>query len=113
MPFINVKTNAKLTAEQAEAMKAQIGEAITTIPGKTEGWLMVGFEDGYQLYFRGTPEPAAMVTVSVFGSPSAEVTDALTGELTAILNKTLGVPSDRIYVSYMMTNHWGWNGSNF
>ncbi|MBQ6039484.1 MAG: hypothetical protein K5705_14170 [Oscillospiraceae bacterium] len=113
MPFINVKTNAKLTAEQAEAIKSQFGEAIMTIPGKTEGWLMVGLEDGYQLYFRGTQEPAAMVSVSLFGSPSPDATDALTGALTAILNEALGISADRIYVSYMMTNQWGWNGSNF
>ena len=101
MPFINVKTNAKLTAEQAEAVKSQLGEAITTIPGKTEGWLMVGLEDGYQLYFRGTAEPAAMVSVSVFGSPSAEAMDALTGALTGILHAALDIPADRIYVSYV------------
>lgn len=38
MPFINVKTNQTISAEQAETIKSQLGTAITAIPGKSEGW---------------------------------------------------------------------------
>ena len=54
MPFINVKTNCKIEKECAENIKSKLGIAITAIPGKSEGWLMVGLEDDYKLYFRGT-----------------------------------------------------------
>ena len=66
MPFINVKTNASVTKEKAESIKSALGTAITAIPGKSEGWLMVGIEDGYKLWFKGTDEPAAMVEVQLY-----------------------------------------------
>ena len=113
MPFINVKTNAKVSAEQAEQIKSGLGTAITAIPGKSEGWLMVGIEGSGTLFFRGTEEPAAMVSVSLYGSASGNAMSTLTAHITGILGNVLGIASDRIYVSYMCTDHWGWNGSNF
>ena len=54
MPFINIKTNENVTEEKAKAIKSKLGLAITAIPGKSEGWLMVGIEDDYKLFFRGS-----------------------------------------------------------
>ncbi|MBR6107870.1 MAG: hypothetical protein IKQ39_07650 [Oscillospiraceae bacterium] len=113
MPFINVKTNQTISAEQAETIKSQLGTAITAIPGKSEGWLMVGLEGGSSLYFKGSDAPAAMVSVSIYGSASGNALDTLTAHITGILTDTLAIPSDRIYVSYWSTENWGWNGSNF
>ena len=53
MPFINSKVTIKISAEKEEAIKQKLGQAIAIIPGKSEGWLMVGFEDEYTLYFKG------------------------------------------------------------
>lgn len=112
MPFINVKTNVS-AANKAEDIKSQLGSAISAIPGKSEGWLMVGLEDGYKLWFKGSDAPAAMVEVSIFGSASDSALDDLTSRITAILTDTLGLSADRVYVSYMSTGSWGWNGNNF
>lgn len=113
MPFINVKTNADVPADKAKAIKSALGLAITAIPGKSEGWLMVGIEDNYKLFFKGTDEPAAMVEVSVYGNASSNSLSVLTSNITGILLDNLGIPTDRVYVSYMCTENWGWNGSNF
>ncbi|MGN0642719.1 MAG: phenylpyruvate tautomerase MIF-related protein [Huintestinicola sp.] len=113
MPFINVKTNAEVSAEKAEKIKSDLGLAITAIPGKSEGWLMVGIEDNCKLYFRGTDEPAAMVEVSLYGKASSNSLGVLTSNITGIMLDTLGISTDRVYVSYMTTEDWGWNGSNF
>ena len=113
MPFINVKTNVTVSAEQADQIKFQLGTAITAIPGKSEGWLMVGIEGAQTLYFRGTPDPAAMVSVSLYGAASGNAMNTLTAHITGTLTEIFGIPSDRIYVSYMCTDNWGWNGSNF
>ncbi len=112
MPFINVKTNCKIEKECAENIKSKLGIAIAAIPGKSEGWLMVGLEDDYKLYFRGTDEPAAMVEVTIYGSASSNALTVLTSNITGILTDMLKISSDRIYVSYMNTDNWGWNGSN-
>ena len=113
MPFINVKTNASISEKKAEAIKSALGLSITAIPGKSEGWLMVCLEDNKKLYFRGTNEPSAMVEVSLYGNASDNALSTLTSHITGILTDNLGISSDRIYVSYMSTQNWGWNGSNF
>ena len=113
MPFINVKTNAVVSAAQSEQIKSQLGTAITAIPGKSEGWLMVGIEPEYNLWFKGEDAPAAMVEVSIFGSASSNALTTLTSHITGILTDNIGIPSDRVYVKYTSTNEWGWNGSNF
>ena len=113
MPFINVKTNTAVSQDKKQSIKSALGTAISAIPGKTENWLMVGIEPEYDLWFKGTDAPAAMVEVSVFGSASASNYNALTGKITDILNTDLGISPDRIYVKYFETPNWGWNGSNF
>ena len=113
MPFISVKTNCKLEAKNIETIKAKLGQAITAIPGKSEGWLMTDIEGERNLFFRGTDEPAAMVEVSIYGNASSNALGVLTSNITGILLDNLGIPTDRVYVSYMSTPDWGWNGSNF
>ena len=49
MPFINSKISTSLTEAQETEIKTRLGQAIQTIPGKSENWLMVGFEPDLSL----------------------------------------------------------------
>ena len=63
MPFINSKISTPISIEQEQALKTRLGQAISIVPGKSESWLMLGFEPNYNLYFRGSnSEPLAMVS---------------------------------------------------
>ncbi|MBR1763978.1 MAG: hypothetical protein IJ746_01125 [Ruminococcus sp.] len=112
MPFINIKTNVPIAPEAETTIKTALGKAITAVPGKSEGWLMVGLEQ-QTLYFRGTDEPAAIAQVSLYGSAGHQALDKLAGSITDIISAQLGVSPDRIYVSCFATPDWGWNGSLF
>ena len=73
MPFINSRISTKISDAQEKEIKSRLGEAIATIPGKSEAWLMVGFQPEYRLYFKGSnAEPMAYVEVSVYGSEDPE-----------------------------------------
>ncbi|MCQ4022182.1 MULTISPECIES: phenylpyruvate tautomerase MIF-related protein [unclassified Ruminococcus] len=114
MPFINSKISTKLTKQQELELKSKLGEAISIIPGKSEKWLMAGFEDEYSLYFAGdNSAPTAFIEVSVFGAENNEAFSALTAKLCEIYNNVLGISPDRIYIKYEGVTNWGWNGSNF
>jgi len=114
MPFINSKVTVKMTEDKKEAVKKRLGEAISIIPGKSENWLMVGFEDGYDLYFQGNKDgETAFVEVKVYGSADRSVYDRMTPVISTILNEELGIPQNRIYIKYEEVANWGWNGSNF
>lgn len=114
MPFINSKISTSLSEAQETEIKSRLGQAIQTIPGKSESWLMVGFEPDYKLYFRGSnAEPIAMVEVSVYGSENPAAFSKLTGQICDIFNDVLGISPDHVYVKYQAVSNWGWNGDNF
>ena len=67
MPFIDSKITLELTKEQKDTLKSRLGKAISIL-SKPESYLMVGFEDNYDLYFAGKSlERGAYVSVSLFG----------------------------------------------
>ena len=67
MPFINTKYSQKITPEQETELKTALGSAVSIL-GKTESWLMLGFEQECSLYFRGEKsEKIAFVDVSLYG----------------------------------------------
>ena len=114
MPFINSKVTVKMSPETKERVKSRLGEAIAIIPGKSESWLMGGFEDEYDLYFKGNRDKeTAFVEVKIFCSASADVYDQMTGAICKIFEEELQIPADRIYVKYEEVANWGWNGNNF
>ncbi len=113
MPFINTKYSSAITPDQEQKIKSALGQAVSNL-GKSESWLMVGFEPECSLYFKGEKsEKIAYVEVSLFGNASRAAYDKMTGEICKILGDVLGVPADKVYVKYSPTDNWGWNGGNF
>lgn len=114
MPFINSKVSTAITPEQEQEIKSRLGKSISIIPGKSEQWLMVGFQDNYHLYFRGSSEePMAFVEVQVYGGENPDAFEKLTAAITDIFCEVLGLKADHIYVKYEAVGNWGWNGANF
>lgn len=113
MPFINTKTNVKITDADRETLKSKFGKAIELV-GKSESWLMLNFEDDCKMYFKGeSSSPIAFVDVSVFGKSTDEGCENMTKEICSVLNKVLSIPADKVYVKYSGTTQWGWNNMNF
>lgn len=113
MPFIGTRTTVAVSPEKREAIKKKFGTAIELLPGKSESWLMVSFEDNCSMYFKGSDKkPLAFVEVKIFGSAAKASYNKLTGEITGILGTELGIQPDCIYVKYEEVPNWGWNGSN-
>ena len=113
MPFIDSKISVKMTDEQKEQIKAELGKAASII-GKPESFLMVGFQDEYTLYFAGNKlEKGAYISVDVFGSANSASSSQMTAKICEIYESVLGIPASNIYVEYRSTTDWGWNGRNF
>ena len=88
MPFIDSKVTVKMSDDQKETLKSSLGQAITTM-NKTESYLMVGINDGYDLFMGGKKlDKGAFADV-------------------------LGIPGNAVYVTYHGVHDWGWNGGNF
>ena len=113
MPYINTTTNINITKEQEEIIKSRYAKAISVI-GKSESYLMLGFNSDVSMYFAGNNDsPIAFVEVKFLGSSTADKLSALTGEICKILLEELNIAPDKTYVKYEPVEHWGWNGRNF
>ena len=111
MPFIIARVNVSLSIEQEQEIKARLGHAIESVPGKSEMNLMIGLESNYHFWLRGDDsKPAAYIEVSIFGNEKHYGYDKLTYEITEAFNKVLGIPSENIYVRYEDIKIWGVNG---
>lgn len=113
MPFIDVKLSKKISQEEKELLKGDLGKAVSVMH-KPESYLMVGICDGYDLYFADNRlDNGAFVSVSVFGKVSPSDTRAMTERICAILNDRFSVAGSDVYVTYAGVENWGWNGGNF
>lgn len=113
MPYIHTSVSCPLTRDAEVRLKSAFGEAITCLVGKTEDYLMLRFTDRARLWLGGSDKLAAMLEVSVYGALRHEEAAALTERLTNAVSETLLVPPDRIYVKYVATPEWGFNGTQF
>lgn len=113
MPFIDSKISVGVDKEKREAIKSQLGQAISVM-SKPESFLMLGFEDNYDLYMGGRRlDKGAYVSVSLFGTPSPAACEKMTKTICEIYEKELQIPGDCIYVTYHGVKDWGWDGRNF
>lgn len=113
MPFINSKVTVPVSADKEEIIKSQLGKACSII-GKPETYVMIGFEDGYSLYFGGEKlEKGAYISVDVFGGGNSSAFNSMTEKICEIFENELGIPGRNIYVEYRTTPDWGWDGRNF
>lgn len=112
MPYIQTTSNVAISGRKEHALKERMGQAIELIPGKSESWLMLSFQDNVPMFFKGEDDPCAICQVKLYGSATEEDYAALTEALTDILREELDIDPDRIYVTYEEIDTWGWNGGN-
>lgn len=108
MPFIVVKVSCPVTAEQETALKTRFGKAISLIPGKSEEYLLLEFEDNCRLWLRGRNEPpVAYIEAAIFGNEDHRGFDDFTAEATKAVAEVLSVPPDRVYIKFEDIAVWG------
>lgn len=111
MPLIVVNTSLTLEKEQKDAIKREMGKAIEIIPGKTEQVLMVDISDGRTIYFRGEePKQAAHVDVRIYGSANFAIKSEFTLAIYKVLNDTVGLKADEVFVNFNELPVWGSDG---
>lgn len=115
MPCVQIKTNVAVSEEQAAAVKSSLGKIIEYLPDKSEPWLMITLEDNCRMWFRGeNDKPLAIVEVKVLGnSIDRSGSERMTADVCALFQRELGVDPKDMYIRYLATPDWGWNGGNF
>ncbi|MDR1901127.1 MAG: hypothetical protein LBQ88_02425 [Treponema sp.] len=109
MPYISVAIGQKLTAQQKEKVKTELGRLITIIPGKTEQDLIVHIQDG-ALYMGGTEAPSAYIDLRLYIKTDMEAKKRFTRELFAFITGEFGIEADRQYLTISEYDNWGYDG---
>ena len=113
MPYIDSKVTVKISMQQKEEIKSELGKLIETL-NKSETYLMVSIEDSCDLWLGGEKlDKGAYVAVSLYGDAPKELYDRMTGRICELMNRKLGIPGNAVYVTYHPVKDWGWNGKNF
>lgn len=111
MPYVQIVTSKKMDSKQKEQVKAQLGKSIDVIPGKSEEVLMIGFNDGTDMYFQGAhKDNTAFVEVNLHGDAEEEQKSILINDICRIMDDAIGVPKEDLFISIPTYKYWGFQG---
>ncbi|HHU30582.1 MAG: hypothetical protein QM368_06830 [Bacillota bacterium] len=108
MPYIRVSLAQKLPPEkQAELVKG-LGEALSIIPGKDGRGLIVDLEDGKTIYCGGVrQEDFVFLDVRYYSNFAYKIKKEFTVAVFNVLNKVLGTPKEKMFLTINEYNSWG------
>lgn len=112
MPCIVCNVNIKIPENKKESIKTRLGKAIELIPGKSEKWLMIIFNDECKMYFQGV-DNFTMAFVEIKMLIKKDVNDSyysLASNITETINEELNIDPNHIYIKFDETSFWGFNG---
>ena len=110
MPMISLLCSKPVPTELLGELSAALAETI----GKPEKYVMVSVSET-SMMMSGTAGNAAYAEVKSLGGLNRTVNHEITMKLCVLLSDHLGIPADRIYVTFtaLSADHWGWNGATF
>lgn len=114
MPLIILKTSVSIQKDRTTDILAAVSQIVSAATGKPEEYIMATVEhvDGIMA---GQPGPVAFADVRGIGGLTKDVNGAVSSDLCKYLEKELGIPSDRIYITFsdVAASNWGWKGETF
>jgi phenylpyruvate tautomerase len=114
MPYLKLSTTESIPDERSPQLLDQLSKLMAQQTGKPERYVMVQVEGGKAMLFAGHNQPLAYVECKSIGLTAAQA-KAISSSLCRLLNDTLQIPSDRVYIEFSNcpAEYWGWNGSTF
>lgn len=114
MPLLRLATNVAIPAVERPALLARASRTVAGLLGKPESYVMILLEDGRDLLFAGTAEPAAYLELKSLGLPEAR-TPEFSRALCGLLEETLGIAPDRVFIEFASPPRhlFGWNNATF
>jgi len=111
MPLINLRTNISSIKDADQLLKG-LSVALASATGKPEAYVMTLLETGIPMTFAGSDEACAYLEIKSIGSLKPP---AMSAQFCELINSSLGIPRDRIYISFhdVSASDWGWDGRTF
>ena len=112
MPTMMLRTSANVA--QVDALLAELSTLLAKSLGKPERYVLVSVDQG-PMRMAGSAAPAAFADVRSIGGLDGPACARVSGALAAVLERTLAIPPDRVYLNFtdVAADRWGWNGATF
>ena len=114
MPLLKLETTVVLPDDKRKALLASLSKAVAGTIGKPEQYVMITFSQA-AILMSGKAGDAAFVDIRSIGGLTGDVNRKLSQQVCKLLNDSLGVPPDRVYLNFtdVEASNWGWHGSTF
>lgn len=114
MPLLKLETTVALSDDKRKGLLASLSRIVAETIGKPEQYVMVTAGPA-AIQMSGSLGDAAFVDVRSIGGLTEDVNRKLSQKLCQVLNDSLGVPQNRIYLNFtdVEPSNWGWDGSTF
>ncbi|SCZ62913.1 phenylpyruvate tautomerase MIF-related protein [Thiohalomonas denitrificans] len=114
MPYLMVKTNQPVPSTPKGEFLALASQTVAEALGKPERLVMVALEDESSMVFGGDHAPCVYMELKSIGLPQ-ERTAELSESLCTLIEKTLGIVRERIFIEFADAERhmWGYNGGTF
>ena len=114
MPLLNLQINVSVAQAKHAEILTGISKLVAHAIGKPEQYVMVTLTEG-PILMSGKEGPAAFADVRSIGGLDGKVNRDISQNLCVLLNKTLGITANRVYLNFsdVAPGNWGHNGSTF
>jgi phenylpyruvate tautomerase PptA (4-oxalocrotonate tautomerase family) len=115
MPLIKLQMTISLNEDKRKALLASLSKILTESIGKPEQYVMATIEPEVTMMMAGKYGDAAFAEVKSIGGLTAKVNTQIARKLCALLEESLGISPNRIYLNFtnISASDWGWNGDTF
>ena len=115
MPLLKLETTVPLTDDKQSVLLAALSKIVAETIGKPRGVHVMVVVRPAEMLMSGKPGETAFVDVRSIGGLSGDVCRKLSQNICDLLNDSLAVPKDRIYLNFteLKASNWGWNGNSF
>ena len=109
MPYINVSTSVRVNDKKK--LLVEISNLVSSLTNKPKRFVMAKLDDRSEMYFEDE-SPCCFLEIRSIGSLSPS---EMSKSLSNFINEKMGIPLDRIYISFedVSASMWAWNSRTF
>ncbi len=114
MPLIRLETDISMSSEMEIDLAGKLSVIVSEEIGKPVKYVMVSI-NSCGILMSGEPGSAALVQVMSIGGLNSSVNGSIAAAVSGLLEEILGIPSDRIYITFsdVPGENWAWQGRTF
>ena len=106
MPYLHVKVGKPLNSTQIDALRRELEQLITILPGKNADNCMIHIEPDCAMYMQGAKNPCVFAELRLYKASPADKKQAFADAFAKLLREKYAIADDFIYMNILEMDHW-------